>query len=298
MFQVGDKYAGRSRAIVIDNVDPLARGRIRINHPLLGDSVWIDYLKLPGVFDVPKKGDVVYVECDCGWESHPIAWGNITKTNAADKDLPDCFKRKNPTNRGFYSPGGHIFELDDGEGVAKTGKAVRITTSNGTKFSVDADKDAIFAEVVFGDKWELSKANGFQVSTPASGGTSLSMKSGQVVLSSAQASATLDTNGDIIIVGPAASASIKADGEMSLNGPAGSVTIGNDGTIDIKNAAGGLMITSSGQVELKGAADGIVALIEEFARELSTDTFAGYGAPAGKAAVYAAISQRAAALKA
>src|SRR5690606_37544614 len=121
------------RAVVIDNKDPNKRGRVRVRHPLLGDTVWINYLKTPGFYDVPKIGDVVYLECDCGYDSHPIAHGNIVKGKDGDLDVPEVFQRVDPTNRGIYTPGGHLLEFDDGETRAMLGKGVRLTTSGGIK---------------------------------------------------------------------------------------------------------------------------------------------------------------------
>lgn len=112
----GTKFAGRSRGVVIDNQDPLAKGRIRVKHPLVGETVWINYLSSPDSFNVPNIGDLVYVECDCGKETHPIASGNVPKGTDDKPRIHKRFKRENPTNRGFASPGGHIIELDDGEG--------------------------------------------------------------------------------------------------------------------------------------------------------------------------------------
>ncbi len=207
MFAIEDKYAGRSRAVVIDNRDPHKRGRIRVKHPLLGETVWINYLKSPGHYDVPKIADVVYVECDCGEDTHPFAHGNIVKGTNDNLDVPEAFKRVDPTNRGLYSPGGHLLELDDGIGVVKLGKGLRLTTSggikihamegnpaeskvliempNGLKIEADGISDKIFAQVKFGDSMEISAVNGIQLKTPALGGTSISMKAGKMDILSA-----------------------------------------------------------------------------------------------------------------
>ena len=109
------KYSSRSKAKVIDNRDPLKRGRIRIEHPLLGKTSWIDYLRTPGTFNVPSIGDLVYVEADAGEAQYPVAWGNVTKGLDESPDVPETFKRDIPTNRGMYTPLGHTFEMDDGE---------------------------------------------------------------------------------------------------------------------------------------------------------------------------------------
>jgi len=287
MFEVADdKLVGRSRAVVIDNVDPNKRGQVRVRHALLGDTVWIDYLKTPGSFDVPSIGDIVYIECDCGYDTHPIAWGNIVKGADDDLDIPLTFQRHEPTNRGLYSPAGHLVELDDGEGLTNVGRGVRITTAggikihaaegtpleslvtielpNGTILEIDGIKDSVSLSTNFGDTVELSAANGFQVSTPAAGGTTLSMKAGAVDLTSAVGELHLSTLGDI----------------------------------ELKNANGSLVINPAGQVELKGVAGGLVDLMQQFAQTLSTDTFAGFGAPAGQAAKYLEIATKLAALKA
>jgi hypothetical protein len=143
MYQVKDasygsiKFAGRSKAKVIDNNDPLKRGRIIVDHPLLGETTWIDYLNVPGIFSVPEIGDLVYVECDAGHESYPIAWGNVVKGKLDNPQIPDKFKRVTPTNRGIYSPNGHYIELDDGKGVSLEGNGIRVTTANGYSIEID-----------------------------------------------------------------------------------------------------------------------------------------------------------------
>lgn len=314
------KYTTRSRSVVIDNKDPNKRGRIRVKHPILGETVWINYLKTPGFFDVPKIGDIVYLECDCGYDTHPVAWGNIVKGKDGDLDIPEQFQRVDPTNRGFYTPEGHLVELDDGETPLKTGKGIRITTSGGIKIhalegnptesqvlismpgglnvTADGFSDSLTVSTNFGDSLELSRDNGFQISTPALGGTTLSMKAGKVDMTSAQAQLHLTDTGDITAAGPTATISMTSDGDISITGPVGSATIGKDGAIEIKNSTGSLVITNAGKVELKGTIGGIVELFQEFAQTLATDTFAGFGAPAGQAAKYLEISQKLLALKA
>lgn len=154
MFRTKDtygrpKYAARSKAVVIDNRDPLKRGRIQVNHALLGETVWIDYLRLPGIFDVPSIGDLVYVEADCGEFEFPLAWGNCTKGPDDAPDIPAEFKRNVPTNRGMFSPGGHILEMDDGlsnptnspndKSLTTTNRGIRITSSTNNRLHLIDD---------------------------------------------------------------------------------------------------------------------------------------------------------------
>lgn len=156
MYRVKDqngktKYAGRSKATVLDNRDPQDRGRIQITHPVLGNTAWVEYLHTPGHFTVPSIGDVVYVECDAGEPEFPYCWGNIVKGTDDAPELPSAFRRDIPTNRGIYSPDGHLIEVDDGEyeltsdknNPTKTtkNKGIRITTSDGSKVHILDDTD-------------------------------------------------------------------------------------------------------------------------------------------------------------
>lgn len=145
------KYVGSSKAVVKDNRDPLNRGRIIVDHPLLGETVWIDYLRLPHQFDVPSIGDIVYVECDTGEYEFPIAWGNVTKGLDEAPLIPQAFKRTVPTNRGIFTPKGHLVEFDDGESkptnspkdtdLTTKNRGIRITSSANNKIHIIEDAE-------------------------------------------------------------------------------------------------------------------------------------------------------------
>lgn len=167
MFRTKDangnvKYAGSSKAVVLDNRDPLSKGRVIVDHPLLGNTVWIDYLRAPGIFTVPSVGDIVYVECDSGVYEFPFAWGNVTKGEDAAPEIPDMFKRTVPTNRGFYTPKGQSIELDDGvatdgsdpkyDSLTTKSRGVRITTSSGHKIHIADDPDNQVQSITILDK--------------------------------------------------------------------------------------------------------------------------------------------------
>lgn len=156
------KYVGSFKGVVLDNRDPLKAGRVVVEHPLLGETVWIPYLKLPSTYDVPRIGDIVYVECDAGYAEFPIAWGNLGKRNADSSDTsPETFQREVPTNRGMYSPQGHLIEMDDGEAndssvkddtdLSTTGRALRFTSSEGHKVHLLDDTDAQQSGILFED---------------------------------------------------------------------------------------------------------------------------------------------------
>ena len=156
------KYIGRSQAVVKDNRDPLNRGRIIVDHPLLGETVWIDYLRLPHQFDVPSIGDIVYVECDTGEYEFPIAWGNVTKGLDEAPEIPEAFKRVVPTNRGTYTPNGHMMEFDDGESkptkspsdkdLTTKNRGIRITSSANNKIHIIEDSENSTQYILIEDK--------------------------------------------------------------------------------------------------------------------------------------------------
>lgn len=146
------KYVGRSKATVIDNRDPLKRGRIMVKHPILGETLWIDYLKTPGQFDVPSIGDIVFVECDTGEYEFPVAWGNVVKGLDTSPEIPSAFRRNVPSNRGMYTPGGHLFEMDDGQSnptkspndkdLTTKDRGIRLTSKDGYKIHIMEDPDS------------------------------------------------------------------------------------------------------------------------------------------------------------
>lgn len=272
MFYLEDKTITRSRAVVLDNKDPLKRGRIRVNHTLLGETVWINYLKNPGQYDVPNIGDVVYVECDCGEDTHPIAHGAIVKGKDGDLDVPEAFQRVDPTNRGLYSRGGHLIELDDGIGLAKQGKGLRLTTSggikihalegtpaeskviiempNGLKIEADGISDKIFAQVKFGDSMEISAVEGIQLKTPAAGGTSISMKGGKLDITS-----TLSTTHG------------SSTGSLTLNAGTTKLEM-TQTTAKLSNATGATVNITEGKVALGTPVGETLALLEQALKAL------------------------------
>jgi DUF4097 and DUF4098 domain-containing protein YvlB len=187
----------------------------------------------------------------------------------------------------MYSPGGHLVELDDGEGLAKTGKGIRVTTSGGIKLNLNDSDGLVNIETGSGD----INLKGPTVSYTAT-------KDGDISITGPVASFTMTKDGDISISGPTGSTSISKEGDISILGPVGSATIGKDGAISIANAVGSLVITPSGQLELKGAADGLVDLIVQAFQALSTQTAPGFGSVTSTVATFAQLAVKAQALKA
>lgn len=254
------KYAGRSKAIVTDNRDPLNRGRILVRHPLLGDTAWIDYLKLPNSFDVPSIGDIVYVECDTGEYEFPVAWGNVTKGLDEAPEIPAAFKRNVPTNRGTYSPGGHTIELDDGvskpssspndKDLTTKDRGIRVTSSANNKIHIIEDsengKEYILIEDKNGNMVKLDYKN-----------NELTIKSlGTTNFDTAQN--RTDTVGADFTINVTGKSVINSAGEVTINSDAKATIKGTAGT-DVGDA-GSMTKIDGQQVTVAGGGPGAARL--------------------------------------
>lgn len=322
------KYVGRAKAIVLDNKDPQKKGRIKVNHPLFGTSTWIPYLQLPFAFDIPEPKDVVYVECDGGFETNLVAWGKILG-NGSEIQLPNEFKRAKPTNRGFYTPGGHLIEFDDGNSITTLGKGIRITTSDGSSISISEDptdskiilekkegaiveldgvSDRITVKTQLGDELIVGASEGIQGTTPS--GTSLVMNNGAINIEATNNKIDLTADGNINVenasgnkINATNTGEITAEtvGGSKLTLDATSATLENSAgakaeltptEASLFTAAGAGIRASNTQVALGGPSAEVLDILSTFLQELATDTFAGFGSPAGKAALYATLATR------
>lgn len=251
MFRTKDangniKYTGRSKAVVMDNRDPLNRGRIIVDHPLLGNTVWIDYVREPGVFNVPSIGDIVYVECDAGEHEFPVAHGAVTKGTDAVPETPFRFQRTVPSNRGWRSPGGHFIELDDGivpvsdnpddKNFSTNKRGIRFTTRAGNKIHIMEDvinaQQYILLEDIAGNMFKMDtlnksiEINAVQNQNNVIGGNYQIVVTGNVQIQCADASidatsAVLTTSGNTVVN---ASGNVQVDGaQIQLNGSSGKI---------------------------------------------------------------------------
>jgi len=301
------KFTGSSKAVVIDNKDPDKQGKIRVRSPVLGDTPWIPYLQMPFGFDIPEQGDIVYIECDSGFESHPICWGKLLTGEAEKVKLPEVFQRLVPTNRGFYTPEGHLIEFDDGDFITKLGKGIRITTSDGSSIKITEDlTDA---------KITLERKEGTKIELDGS--------MDKISITTKTESMTLDAVDGIQLKTPVASISVK-DGSFNLEATNNKLDINNDGTINIESSVGnkiqmtadsilgetstGSKLTlsptesslfdptgagvkaSNGQVALGGAAAEVLDLLDQAFTALSTQTAVGQGSPTSTVAQFAQLA--------
>ncbi len=90
---IRNRYFGKYRGIVTDNVDPTSRGRIKVEVPaVLGNlNVWampcVPYAgKGVGFYSLPEPGTGVWIEFEAGDPSYAIWTGCFW----ADSELPDA----------------------------------------------------------------------------------------------------------------------------------------------------------------------------------------------------------------
>ncbi len=326
MFQVKDnaigniKYVGIARAVVIDNNDPLKRGRIRVNTPVLGETNWIPYLTTPGTFNVPDVDSVVYVQCDGGFYTHPVAWGNLNYGDDGDLQFPEEFQRVSPTNRGWYTPAGHLIEVDDGTDEAGTGRGIRITTADKTIINIadeptdhsvtvtfdagleivaSGTEDSVTIDTNNGEHVEISKLEGIQLSTPDNGGTSASFKAGKIdieansdiTLTSDTGTYTLDINGDIEYTSDT--------GNFKITASAGDIELEASGGAKLK-LSGGMVGLGAASAELLDLVDQIIDQIDQTEtaiQAITVPTAVGPSGPPINSASFIAIQMTLAAIK-
>lgn len=137
---VSDRLWGKYRAEVLDIDDPDKRGRIKVkceslmpDKPELG---WAESCFMPGEFNLPRKGDFVWLEFEQGDISLPV-WVGIMPTRKYVKEY--LFKEYG--DRTNYDPKIHIFRTPSHKGIhfldgAKNGE-IQITFTESTGHVID-----------------------------------------------------------------------------------------------------------------------------------------------------------------
>ncbi len=152
------EYFGKYRGTVVDNVDPVKRGRLRVRVPavLSSTEVWampcVPYAgpKL-GFYAMPEVGTGIWVEFEAGDPSYPIWSGcfwNENDIESADADPKIKFFRTNKFK----------LRIDDGNGE------IIIENDSGSQIKLTAQEilhksAAVKQEASGGRKTELSAAS-------------------------------------------------------------------------------------------------------------------------------------------
>lgn len=131
-------YYGIYRAQVVDNVDDLNQGRLRIRVPSIGDTEGterIAYPKAPmagngfGLKATPPKDSFVWVVFEGGRPDMPVWEAGIWGQDHIPEALRDV------DQHGWFTPKGHKILLDEKDGQ----ETVTVEHKNGAKISIDKD---------------------------------------------------------------------------------------------------------------------------------------------------------------
>jgi len=125
--------------------------------------------------------------------------------------------------------------------------------AKGTTFEVSQADDSITMKSAFGDSVVVSAADGIQASTPAGGGTSISMKSGKLDVLAAQDVTVTSSTGKVVVAGAT--------------------------EVDVQDTAGGKLKIAGGKVGLGNAGGEVLDVLNQLLTALSTCTAPGFGAP-------------------
>lgn len=263
------KYVSRSKAKVIDNRDPLQRGRIRVEHPLIDKHIWLDFLRDASQFSVPSIGDVVYVEAEAGVPEYSIASGTLVAGSDENPLIPSEFKRDIPTNRGIYSPNGHLIELDDGiatpsnalddKSYTTENRGVRVTSSANNKIHIIEDSTSnnqyILIQDAGGNLIKLDYANN-QLTINSIGTTKID--------TSGDKSETVGSNDSLIVSGDKTET---ISGKLTIN-VSGDVSVQCNKAIvqasgDVSVTSGGTASIDATEITLNGSTGDILTTVTD-----------------------------------
>jgi len=210
---IDEKCFGKYRGIVVDNVDPQKRARLKLRIPSVladQDTDWalpcLPYggLDQQGMFMVPEIDAQVWVEFEEGDIHRPIWVGTFWQQSS---DVPEDAAKDEPTTRLIQTKSGHILQFDDEEGEEQfrlyhPAEAEMIIDKNGTitledtsggKLTMDAENSEIVVEDANGNIMTMNSAgtkvedsNGNVIEMAAAGITAeapkIVVKGGQVHL--------------------------------------------------------------------------------------------------------------------
>lgn len=275
------KQVAREQAVVVDVRDPDKQGRIKVASQTLGETGWIPYIMAPGQFSPPKWGDIVYIECEDGDSSYPIAHGRKVNRNRDLEGVPGALYREVPTVTALWSNGfllsngvpanstssqsgfpGHVILLDDGQQTYGAGGASGNAKAGMKLFSFGGAK-IILSDEAGNQKILISDFN--NTSTP----TALDTTSGNRILIDSEADTIemTDVNGntvklskdEILIQSPAKKVVINGATEVDVN--TAKCVITTSGETDIQ--AGGKVVINGSEIDLNGSAGDVLTKVTD-----------------------------------
>ena len=156
-------YFSTYSGIITDISDPLFLGRVKARVPAIADDFTTEWLFPAGFMtgvgsgtywppDLNAKIEVMFKEGD---PEFGVYGGGFYSAPEGESELPTEFQREVPTNRGWKTPGAHLFEWDDLEESA----GIRTTSAKLFKFHIDDKNCKIFMETPGGHQFVLDDKN-------------------------------------------------------------------------------------------------------------------------------------------
>lgn len=228
--QLKNKYYGKYRGLVADNMDPEKRGRLKLQVPsLMGESVsgWalpcMPYggLEDQGLFIIPDVDAQVWVEFEAGDINLPIWTGTFWR----EQEIPEeAAVTEQPTTRLLKTSSGHRLQFDDASDEEKIilhhsndaeilmdeNGSISLTDAQGSQAILDAQNQEIM----------IKDSNGNHVTMSSSGivvedanGNSINMNSSGITVEGAQ---VVIEGSQISLGGPGGEPLIKGQSFLSL----------------------------------------------------------------------------------
>lgn len=204
-------HMGVVSAQVVDNVDPQAIGRVRIQFHWLEEGAHSFWARVTtpmagnamGVYFLPEIGDEVLVAFEHGKMEYPIVIGSLWN----GEDLPPKNNEDNENNiRQIKSRSGHELTFDDTSGSEK----FTLQSSASHKIEFDDSDNIITIESSNGNKVVIDD-NAGSVTIEDSGGNSIKMEDGKNI--------TINCSGDLKLEGT--NVTISAQAALKLESNAG-----------------------------------------------------------------------------
>jgi uncharacterized protein involved in type VI secretion and phage assembly len=164
-------YYGVMQAVVVDNVDPLGEGRVRLTYPWLNQSMETEWCRVCqfyagngyGAFFVPEVNDEVLVACVHGDLNEPVVIGALYN----GKDKPASKREKSPglDQKLIRTKGKHQLLLDD----TPDKKKIEMKTSDGQTLTLNDQDKKIVIDTGGGQSITMEKSGG-AITISTSGG--------------------------------------------------------------------------------------------------------------------------------
>ena len=202
--QQQNRYYGKYRAFIAENVDPDTRGRCKLTIPsVLGETIsdWA----LPcfaygggqgfGTIAVPPVGSQVVAEFMEGDISSPLWTGAFWRTT---DEVPEEFTgNSEPTAKLMKTESGHVLVFEDAEGDEK------ITLRSSAEAVLEMDPNGSFALTDSGGATVILDASSSEIKIEDTNGNSMVMSSSGITWKDSSGNEIATTSGGITIKAPA-----------------------------------------------------------------------------------------------